>query len=100
MIFISGAITGTEDYEKRFREAEVRLIKKYDEPVVNPVYIGQQVEQKIENPTRVDYMRPCLKRLLDCDTIYMLKGWTSSKGANAEVNLALVLEMNILFEED
>lgn len=39
--------------------------------------------------------------LLDlCDTIYMLKGWESSCGANREYGYALAKGLDIMFERD
>ena len=69
-IYISGAITGIKDYEKKFMDAEKYLSRDCIH-IENPVRIGSG----LKNPTYEDYMRADLKALLTCDEIYMLHGW-------------------------
>ena len=45
-------------------------------------------------------MRHALKSILDCDAIFMLVGWSSSRGANIELDLAKKLGMGVMFETD
>lgn len=91
-VYISGPITGLpyEEVEKAFNEAETRL-KEQGYEVVNPLNNGLPRES-----TWNDHMRADLKLLLDCDAIYMLDGWTNSKGAEIEFNLAFDLRINII----
>lgn len=91
-VYISGPITGLpyEEVEKAFNEAETRLQEQGYE-VVNPLNNGLPRES-----TWKDHMRADLKLLLDCDAIYMLDGWTNSKGAEIEFNLAFDLRINII----
>jgi hypothetical protein len=62
------------------------------------------------SPTKVDphptsshpygrYMRAVIKRMMDCDAVYMLQGWEQSVGARLEHNLAAVCGMAIIYEE-
>ena len=46
------------------------------------------------------YMRQAIKMLVTCDSIYLLPGWDSSRGANIEHDLALELGMAINYPED
>lgn len=84
-VYISGPITGTQDYERRFAEAEMRLRAcGYD--VVNPVRLNGIV------PSGTDwegYMRLSICLLGLCDRIYMLPGWKKSRGACMEYGYAL-----------
>lgn len=91
-VYISGPITGLpyEEVEKAFSEAETRLQEQGYE-VVNPLNNGLPRES-----TWNEHMRADLKLLLDCDAIYMLDGWTNSKGAEIEFNLAFDLRINII----
>lgn len=41
-------------------------------------------------------MRADLKLLLDCDAIYLLKGYQNSKGAMIEYDLARILHFDII----
>jgi hypothetical protein len=42
-----------------------------------------------------DYMRPCIKAMLDCSAVYVLPGHTGSRGAMLECNLARILDIPI-----
>ncbi len=100
MIYISGGITGIEKFEKVFEEAEKKLKNKYpNEKIINPVAISKEVEKKIQNPSYTDYMNEDIKILLECDTVFMLRGWERSKGASLEHHIAVVLEKNIIYQK-
>lgn len=92
-IYISGKITGLEEsvYTKNFNDAEERLKDEYE--VVNPLKIKPEGE-----PTWENYMKADLKAMLDCECIYMLKGWTLSSGAIIEHNLAYELKFEIIYQ--
>lgn len=45
-------------------------------------------------------MRPALKHMLDCEIIFMLNGWSSSKGATVEFDLARKLGFGVIYEDD
>jgi len=101
-IYLSGKITG-KTYEEAladFSRAESKVnsanLVSPDTIVetVNPMSIEHNHDQSWQNFMRVD-----LKALLECDAIYMLKGWHESKGANIEYNLAKDLDLEIFFEQ-
>ena len=79
-IYISGAITGTNDYTERFAKAEKELTEQ-GYSVVNPAKVNAQLP---EDTTYEEYMKMCFCMLDMCDGIYMLKGWEKSCGANRE----------------
>jgi hypothetical protein len=86
-VYISGPITGRDMTECKvdFNSAELWLTGLgYD--VVNPLSYDV-----IENRSWEDYMKRDLKLLLDCDYIYLLDGWESSRGARLEYNVAFDL---------
>lgn len=90
-IYISGKVTGTNDFYERFAEAEEKLLRVGYIPI-NPVRnapMGKSWEY---------YMRQDLIKLLCCDSIYMLKGWRSSKGARLERYIARKLGFKIIYE--
>lgn len=93
-IYISGQITGLpyKAVEQRFDDAERRL-QKYGYEVVNPLDNGLP-----RNSTWEQHMRADLKLLLDCDSIYLLKGFRDSKGAMIEYNLAKELHLEIIYQ--
>ena len=79
-IYISGGITDVPNYPTKFRLAEEFLIK-YGFNVLNPCRCNDILPPNAEHS---DYMTISLAALSLCDSIYMLKGWSKSKGANIE----------------
>ena len=98
-IYISGKITGTDDYKDRFLKAEQKLISKGFN-VLNPVKVGKLLERHLapKIPTWVEYMKQDIKAMMSADCIYMLKGYRESKGARLELFLAKILKYEI-YEE-
>ena len=86
-IYISGKITGNDKAEQQFKSAEERLIKQGHE-VVNPFNLPHNHSKNWK-----DYMKEDIKAMMDCDAIFMLKGYKTSTGANLELSLARELGM-------
>lgn len=93
-IYISGAISGTDDYMERFQKVEDRLLGD-GECVVNPARLNANLPSIF---TYEDYMKLDLTMIELCDAIYMMNGWEKSCGANREYGYALALGKMILFE--
>lgn len=94
-VYISGAVTGTDDYMERFANAEAYLKTKYD-VVINP----SRVTAALPYPATKwgQYMDVTLACLKDCDAIYMLDGWEKSKGAQIEKLYAEGSGMDVLYQ--
>lgn len=87
-IFISGPITGVENYELAFNDREM-VLKEMGYIVVNAVTVGNNLEKRLHRkPKYEEYMRETLSKLLECDCISLLPGWEDSKGANFEAKTA------------
>lgn len=93
-VYISGPITGIEDYMENFDKAEKEL-KSVGFSVVNPAKILSQMP---ENTEYEEYMDMSMMMLSMCDSIYMLKGWEKSTGANREYGYALATDITIMRE--
>lgn len=93
-IYISGAITGTDDYMERFAKAEKELTEQ-GYSVVNPAKVNAQLP---EDTIYEEYMRMSFCMLDMCDSIYLLKGFEKSCGANREYSYALAKDMIIMYE--
>ena len=93
-IYISGAITGTDDYMERFESVEKELTEQ-GYSVVNPAKVNAQLP---EDTTYEEYMKMCFCMLDMCDSICMLKGFEKSCGANREYGYALAKDMIIMHE--
>lgn len=95
-VYISGPITGVEDYMENFAEAEKRLKEDFERVVViNPAKVNYMMP---EETTYEEFMRMAFCMLEMCDTIYMLKGWEKSCGANREYCYALAKDYTIIME--
>ena len=91
-LYISGAITGEENYKERFDIAERNLAEFYK--VINPTKkVSKETAKKWEDCMLFD-----LKLLCECDGIYLLRGWEKSVGATIEKMFAEKMNLFILFE--
>ena len=88
-VYIAGPITTDPKYREKFMNAEVKM-KQCGYKVVNPA------KNKCESYE--EYIDTGLRQLMECDTIYLLKGWETSRGASLEAHYAEVKGLRI-FEQ-
>lgn len=93
-IYISGPITGTDDYLERFSEKEGEL-ESQGYSVINPAAVNSMLPK---DTAYEEYMQMSFTMLGMCGSIYMLKGWEKSCGANREYGYALAKDMTVIFE--
>ena len=87
-VYLSGPITGVNDFEKNFAIAE-KYFSGRGHAVENPVKTGAVLKELSgKEPTWAEYMREDIKTLVDCDAIAMLPGWGDSRGARLERQVA------------
>jgi hypothetical protein len=93
--YIAGKVTGLPEYiyVAKFRQAEIAVTILGYEPV-NPVTLPHDHDR-----TWQSYMREAITAMMQCEAVYVLPGWETSKGACAEIDLAKALEMNIIYEK-
>lgn len=94
-VYISGPITGHENYMRYFGAA-TDLLREQGYIVYNPAAVNSMMP---EEAAYEEYMAIAMTMLSFCDEIYMLRGWEDSKGANCEYGYALAEHLNIRFEE-
>lgn len=94
MIYISGKITGTDDYLQRFERAEKHLNNMNITDVINPAKVNSYLPELSYN----QYIKMSLCMLEMCDTIYMLKNWENSVGAKLEWEYAKANNYKIMYE--
>ena len=83
-LYLSGAITGTDDYIDRFSMAEKSL--EAEHTIINPAKVNAQLPS---DTNYEDYMKMSFCMLDMCDGIYLLKGWEKSCGSNRELGYAM-----------
>lgn len=94
-VYISGPVTGTNDYPLRFKDGCEEVRKMGYEPI-NPISAA------IHFPKTMDwsgYMMIALEQLRNADAIYMLPGWKNSNGARCEYYFAKGMGKEILNED-
>lgn len=91
-VYISGKITGDDDYKEKFKKAEERLRSK-GYAVMNPAILPDGFGYK-------EYMWICLAMLDVCDAIYMLNDWYDSRGAIEEYQNALSMGKIFMFDKE
>lgn len=97
-IYIAGKITGTTDYIERFAKAEAWLSQNgYEGAIINPARVNSGLPP--EATSYKDYIHIGLSMLRTCDAIYMLKGWEESLGASLELQYAMTLGYEVLYED-
>lgn len=93
-VYVSGPITGTDDYVERFRVAELFLQGQGYE-VVNPAKENACLPA---GTSWERYMGESLRLLCECDAIYMLRNSMRSRGAMVEYGVATAMDKEIMME--
>lgn len=84
-IYLSGPITGTDDFRERFEQAVDRLRKEGHTDIVNP----GELSRYFPGASWEEYMQADTFVLGMCDALVLLPGWTESKGCQREYGYAL-----------
>lgn len=96
-IYLSGPVSGHENYVKEFDKAEAEVRASYKKAeIINPANLRFVMPQKA---TWNEYMKICLNLLDMADMIYMAPGWKDSPGACIEYGYAKAKEMIIVSAE-
>lgn len=73
--------------------AAARELRSAGFDVVNPAEFGA-----IAGRAWCDYLRDDIRALVDCDAIWMLRGWSRSRGARLEHHIARELGLSVVYE--
>lgn len=84
-IYISGPITGTDDFAERFEDAAA-IIAERGHKYINPAKLAEIMPEA----SWEDYMVIDRELLQYADAITMLPGWEQSRGARAERAFAII----------
>ncbi|WP_238158656.1 DUF4406 domain-containing protein [Trabulsiella odontotermitis] len=91
VIFISGPMTGYEDYNRAAFNAAAKELVNQGYTVLNAAVLPDGLEHE-------QYMQICLAMLQQADAIYILAGWENSVGARREVEHASALGIDMEFQ--
>lgn len=96
VIYIAGPMSGLPEYNyPAFMAAAVMLAETHpDALIVNPAENFER-ETGLPYPT---YIRRSFEQVLSATHLYVLAGWENSQGARAEIAMAGLLDLPILFQ--
>lgn len=95
-VFLSGPMTGVSDYKERFDRLHTDLLGSGEGySIINPARIFADLPYDTEYG---DFIKLSLRLIDTCDTIYMMKGWETSRGARLEREYAEICGKEILYE--
>ena len=94
-VYIAGPMTDLPEFNfPAFNRAAAKLRSEgFD--VTNPAELHSHTDRSWEF-----YMRSALRAMLDCEQIYMLVGWSDSRGACMELDIARKLGLTVKYECD
>lgn len=95
LVYISGPMSGYVDYNFPAFFAAAELLQAQGHEVVNPADHGL-----IEGAGWDDYMRYNLARMMRCEVIALLPGWSRSRGAQQEKQIAEALGLTVRYLPD
>lgn len=98
-MYIAGPITGVTDFKARFERAKLEVVQLGYAPV-SPCDIVKGFEDTGSEEIWLACMKLDIPALLQCDGIYLLRGWENSRGARLEKLIADGLGLTILYQEE
>lgn len=102
-VYCAGPMSGYPEYNfPAFFAKEKELIAAGFE-VVNPASLNvvpEGVTVVAGDKYWKEFMKEDIRQLIECDKIYMLKGWRSSKGASLEFTIAWALGLEVEYEDN
>lgn len=92
-IYIAGPMTGLPEFNRPAFAAAAAHLRSLGLEAINPgeLYTHTHMPWSF-------YMRAALRALLTCDSIFLLRGWTNSRGAKLEWQLANALGLTLYYE--
>jgi hypothetical protein len=92
-IFISGPITGIDNYREEFKTRQT-FLEAIGYNVMNPAILPYPGFEHHE------YMCICKSMIDACDTVYFMSGWDESIGANMEHAYAIENQKKRMYESE
>lgn len=94
IVYLSGKISGNQNYKKEFDAAEL-FLAQMGYVVINPTNILNELG-KLSGRKR---MRICYALIDVSEVVFMVSGWQKSRGANAELSYAKSLEKEVKYQD-
>jgi len=91
-VYISGPITGVNNFEDSFIQAENKLLNR-GYTTVSHCSLNNDHGKTWEEHRKLD-----IAALINCDTIFLLKGWETSRVATLEKLIAVSCGLRVKYE--
>lgn len=88
--YVSGPMTGLPEFNYPAFAAATTLLEGKGHMVLSPHSVGQHEGWEWE-----DYMKAAVQLQTECDAVYMLPGWSRSRGGRVEHGLATTFGQSI-----
>lgn len=98
LVYIAGPVTDTPDFRERFKEGCLEVARLGHKPV-SPVDLPKPFTDTGAKEIWLACMRVDIPALINCDAIYLLRGWENSRGARLEKLIAEGLGLEVMFQE-
>lgn len=102
IVYISGPVTGVDDYKSKFEYLEILCTEAYklkNAYVINPSKLIDQIKENFNDLEYLDIMKFCFK-LIDISNILVVDNrtdlWTKSRGVSMEIGYATAKGLNIV----
>lgn len=93
--YLAGPMTGHDDYNYPNFDKFSAELRTRGYQVVSPAEIGRELPGEPGSLPYYIYVREGLRGLLDCQHLVLMPGWTESRGARKELDIADFLDMKI-----
>lgn len=93
-VYISGKISGIEEEAPALFKQGAKEVVDMGYGPLNPFDLAH-----LPNGTWEDFMKRDIQALCDCDAIYMLENWPTSKGAEMELDIAEKLGLRVIWQK-
>lgn len=97
-IYIAGPMSGIPEWNFPAFARAAAALREAGYTVVSPHEMHKSSDDQSTQQPWAELMKSALRAMLTCDSIYLLHGWTNSKGARIEWRLAQDLGFNILYQ--
>ncbi|QRI45637.1 hypothetical protein SEA_ROYALG_53 [Gordonia phage RoyalG] len=93
--YLAGPMTGIEGYNFSTFDFYAKELRSQGYTVVSPAEIARELPGEPGSLPYTDYVRADLKELIECSDLVLIPGWGGSRGARAELDLAIFLNMRV-----
>lgn len=97
-IYLAGPMSGIPDFNFPAFERAAKQLRDLGHDVVSPHEMHATATSDSTQASWPQLMRQALSMMLTCDAVYLLRGWSDSKGAKIEWRLAHDLSFTVLYQ--